>query len=752
MEEVKNFVFPLWNPYYYNGHPLFATLQPGVLYPPSILYLFLPFDWAFNLNVEIHFALAGWFTYLLLRGMKASQGASLIAGAGFMLSGYLISVHHMLSTLLSVTWVPLYLLCYFSAIRNNNPTHAILSGVVGVLMFLGGGIEVCYLIFGVTFFLTLFPELVLELGDYIKIRRRMIFFAIFCTVFFGLSAVQLIPFLELSEFSVRSEGISYHLAGVWSLHPYDLVEFFLPDQNGVGTDLKKYWENQNWLRTIYMGGIPFLLAIFFLKKWDRRAQGFLLLFFISIGLAMGKNTLFHHFLYDYLPLFNKLRYPVKFIFMAVLILSILAGLGYDYFKKELTGDKPESQRWARYILSLGFFSMFVFGIINLFNEPLVAYFKSIGWDHPNYNETESNLFNIKRFLAFSSLFCLGLFLYSSQKIKHTFVQGALIALFISDLFFAHFMFYEKENYIESQKLSENAKFMRADPELFRFYVTSKTSKATPSNLKDWEGIDIRKEKVILGLLGTRSLFNMDGIGVTQQARWKKLVELIKSAPPTDSQMLLNLMNVKYVVSIPPITSPNFKLVHSVYPRLQDPEKNKEMENKVGIKVYENRAMLPRAFLVPNCKIVKNDGEYRVFFQGKQLKPKSLVLLEEQPEDFDCEKKIYLDLKKHDSVETTSYKSNTVDLAVNSSIRQFLFLSDSYYPGWKAYVDGEEREIHRANYLFRAVIIEPGEHRVRFEYDPFSFKLGLAISVTTILICMGYFLRRKYLKELQGKMA
>ncbi|MZH03109.1 MAG: YfhO family protein, partial [Nitrospinae bacterium] len=455
-----------------------------------------------------------------------------------------------------------------------------------------------------------------------------------------------------------------------------------------------------------------------------------------------------HFLYEYLPFFNKLRYPVKFIFMAVMILSIVAGLGDDYFKKELVGNKPEAKKWARLTLSLGFFCMFVFGMFNLFNEPLVAYFKSIGWDHPNYNETESNLFNIKRFLAFSSLFCLGLFLYSRQKFKHSYIQTALIALFISDLFFAHFMFYQKENYIEIQKVGKTTKFMQSDPEQFRFYVTLKTRKAVPSNIKDWEGIDMRKEKLLLDLIGNRSLYNIDGIGVTEQFRWKKILSLVKSAPPTDSLMLLNLMNVKYVVSIPPIDSPDFKLVHSVYPRVEDPEKNKEMERIVGIKIYENKNMLPRAFLVPNCKLVKNEGEYKRFFQDRLLKPKSLVLLEKQPEGFDCEKKINPDFKNQGSVKTNSYKSNTVDLEVNSPDRQFLFMSDSFYPGWKVFVDGNEKEILRANYLFRAVVIGPGEHQVRFEYDPLSFKLGLTITVITFLFCGIYLFQGRNRRKTQ----
>ena len=71
---------------------------------------------------------------------------------------------------------------------------------------------------------------------------------------------------------------------------------------------------------------------------------------------------------------------------------------------------------------------------------------------------------------------------------------------------------------------------------------------------------------------------------------------------------------------------------------------------------------------------------------------------------------------------------------------FLVLSDSYYPGWKVFVDGEEDRILRANYIMRAVRLSPGHHQVEFIYDPSSFKLGLAISLATlflILVLIGY---------------
>ncbi len=57
----------------------------------------------------------------------------------------------------------------------------------------------------------------------------------------------------------------------------------------------------------------------------------------------------------------------------------------------------------------------------------------------------------------------------------------------------------------------------------------------------------------------------------------------------------------------------------------------------------------------------------------------------------------------------------------------LFLSDTYYPGWKAFVDGAEQPIYRADFVLRAVSVPSGVHTVRFVYDPLSWKLGLALS-------------------------
>jgi hypothetical protein len=64
------------------------------------------------------------------------------------------------------------------------------------------------------------------------------------------------------------------------------------------------------------------------------------------------------------------------------------------------------------------------------------------------------------------------------------------------------------------------------------------------------------------------------------------------------------------------------------------------------------------------------------------------------------------------------------------------LTDPYYPGWRAYVDGVESPILRADYLFRAVALGPGAHVVRFVFTPRSLERGMALSLAGAVIAVG----------------
>ena len=147
-------------------------------------------------------------------------------------------------------------------------------------------------------------------------------------LFLVLSAIQLIPFLELLKNSIRGIGISYQEATIWSFAPKDILLFFLPDAYGYFADIKKYWLTQCWLKTFYTGGLPLILAsIYFIFGKDRIL--YLAWMLLSLFLALGSHNPLYPFVYKYVPFFGGMRYPVKFLYILILVLSITAGLGFQ---------------------------------------------------------------------------------------------------------------------------------------------------------------------------------------------------------------------------------------------------------------------------------------------------------------------------------------------------------------------------------------------------------------------------------------
>jgi uncharacterized membrane protein YfhO len=67
---------------------------------------------------------------------------------------------------------------------------------------------------------------------------------------------------------------------------------------------------------------------------------------------------------------------------------------------------------------------------------------------------------------------------------------------------------------------------------------------------------------------------------------------------------------------------------------------------------------------------------------------------------------------------------------------YLFLSEIFYPGWKAFIDGQAARILRGNYLFRVVEVPKGRHTVRLEFDPWTIKAGIGITLFTVLLLLA----------------
>jgi hypothetical protein len=160
----------------------------------------------------------------------------------------------------------------------------------------------------------------------------------------------------------------------------------------------------------------------------------------------------------------------------------------------------------------------------------------------------------------------------------------------------------------------------------------------------------------------------------------------------------------------------------------------------GIYTIRNTC-LPRALLVPGHEVLER-SELLHRLIHPDFDPKKAVLFEKEDEP--------LDLRPHASPEANppslarilSYRPDRLEIVTDSPGFRYLFLSEMFYPGWKAFINGRPTRILRGNYLFRVLEIPAGRHRVLLEFDPWAIKAGVGITLLTALtiIVIPVFLR------------
>ena len=794
VESIKHGSFPLWNPYQFSGYPLFANPQYGMLYPINSLFFFFPFDIAFNAIIIFHFFLGGLFTYLFLKDLKVNSTGALISGLIFMLSGYLLSVHSLLTILLSSVWTPLIMMFFRRAINGQGIKNEILTAILITISFLGGGIEIVYGNFFVLLIMVVFsPFPYIEfVAD--KPRRYKFFFSapvywgrirnllsrcrslvIVFILFLFLSAIQLFPFLELFHHSIRGKGIHYLEATIWSFALKDVLLFFLPDAYGYFLDMKKYWTVQCWFKTLYTGGLPFILSlIFFITPsprlfqhresaerggfWKDRKLFFILMLF-SIFLSLGRYNSLYPFVFKYIPFFNGIRYPVKFLYIFILVLSITAGLGFQRLI-ELSKER-EVKRFKNLLIIFSLTSGFILLFLVLGHKEIEHFLKLREIDYPQFNLLSVNLYNAKRFFFYLALFFLLIRIGNEVKWKG-WAKILLVFFLIADLF-GNMGYFGKEKTEVFFRKSKSLEAISSDKGNFRLFSTAKTiSMDSTILINDPTYSNLLKERNLPSMNLLYSLHDIWGNDVIRVKRTDELYRIFIAAPSISTTHLIDLYGVKYITSVTPLEGNNqFELIYARLEGLQG--KKKDLLKKNTIKLYKNRSPLPRAWLVRDFKVL-DSKTILSRMTSKDFRPDREVLLEEKPkwggEAIGSRRGAPL-RKTNDGgeplsaclpdrqglpqkVEIISEKNNRLQLLVNSKEDNLLVLSDTYYPGWKAFVDGTPQKIYQADYAFRAIPLNSGTHRLEFVYDPMSFKLGAGVTLLGILGCigMGWVARRK----------
>jgi len=171
------------------------------------------------------------------------------------------------------------------------------------------------------------------------------------------------------------------------------------------------------------------------------------------------------------------------------------------------------------------------------------------------------------------------------------------------------------------------------------------------------------------------------------------------------QKILSLFNVRTILSPQPLRGENLTF-----------------RGMVGdVHLYDNPRAQERAFVVGSYRIVRSDSESLAALASPSFDPSREVIL------FDDPKVPARDsLTGSASVETSM--SNDVVVRTDCSSACILVLSDTYYPGWEAHLDGRSVPLLRANHAMRAVVVPPGLHHVSFAFRPKSVAWGLALSL------------------------
>ncbi|MBI5031817.1 MAG: YfhO family protein [Chloroflexi bacterium] len=150
-------------------------------------------------------------------------------------------------------------------------------------------------------------------------------------------------------------------------------------------------------------------------------------------------------------------------------------------------------------------------------------------------------------------------------------------------------------------------------------------------------------------------------------------------------------------------------------------------------MWENLSMIPRAFMVHSAQVV-NGEQVLTSLKSPDFNPTRIVLLSDvAPADL---VPVNTSTSSNDAVSITEYHAEHVTVNVQTQEPGYLVLTDTWYPGWVAIVDGTLTPVYRADYIFRAVPLPSGSHSVTFEYRPASFILGAAISLGSLVLCLG----------------
>ncbi len=758
-QEAKT--FPLWNPYIFCGMPSYGSLMltgdrifdlSHVILEKSVsvlTYLFLHVDlaWAF-----VYYLIMGIGVYLFALYKVKEKLPALIASLATLFSMYVIiwvTVGHG-TKILVMAFFP-FILLFVERLRERwNLLDMLLLTIVVHFVFIGSHVQMIfyiYLALGIYYLYFLIRELITRSDAWKGTLRSGILLVVASALAFTMVSDKYLSVLEYTPFSIRGAdpisatgqelpsersggGLDYEYATNWSFSPGEMMTFVVPSWYGFGwhTYQGPLTNNQPARVNTYFGPMPFTdapeymgvviltLAIigFVRNRKDPFVQFSGILIGVTLLLSFGREfPILYDPMFHYFPYFNKFRAPSMILVLLHFFVPLLAAYGINSFIKD-SQNSFTPLRMKRWKTGFGILALLM--IIGLLGKGLLTELYSLFFPVQDtvrelaakYGNTQvaNELYNfvansVVIDILFASTFLLvmlgAFFLYIRKKLSLVVLSIILIGVVLADLWRINTKPIETSTPREQEQIfatPPHVKFLHDDKSLYRVLELENGQPPTSNLLAYWR------------------IQSAHGYHAAKLRAYQDMVDVVGFGNP----LLWQLMNIKYIISNQDIDHPLLSNVWS-------------SQNK---KVYENRAALPRAFFVnryevsSSLTILKNIADM-------SFSPNDVLYLLEDPN-------LKIDPPQNGSSASFVHQGiQDFKVDVTATGNNLLFLSEVYYPkGWKAYLDGSEIPILRANYLFRAVVVPPGNHTLEMKFEPEGFYLGKKLSLATNILMLGGF--------------
>jgi hypothetical protein len=681
---------PFWNPYNNCGMPFLAQWNTLTLYPLSLFYLLFPLSWSLGMFCLGHLFLAGMGTYFLAHRWTGSRLGAALAGVVFAFNGLIWRALLWPNNIAALGWMPWVVLAVEEAWRQGGRA-VILAALAGAMQMLTGAPEIIlqtWFVVGALWVMEIFRG---EISRTRILGRGVIVGSLVA----GLAAAQLLPFLDLLAHSQRdvNYGDAYGDAS-WAMPSYGWANFLVPLFHCWPNHLTGvfFQINQNWISSYYLGAAVMglaLLALWRARQWRVWLLGALVL--LSLNLALGENGWAYKALKEIVPQVGFMRFPIKFVVIAVFALPLLAAYGVAWL------DGLPAETWAREWKRFGGLAL------GLLAAMAVILWFAIKYPLPTDDFTWTLKNTCVRALFMILIFCcLTLSRLDARSNSARWLRMALVPLLWFDVF------------THAPANCSTAARRVYEPDSIRLYFNWK------DKLRPGISRAMQSKASINGMI-LHAIENSEN-----DANGRRLA------------LFLNYNLLDHASKLDGFYSLDLREIHDVINWMYSTNENPTLQDFLGISHLSNPTnivdWIPRQSFLP----LVTAGQKPVF-ADKTNTFNNLV------GSFEPQRTLYLPLEIRGQVHATNQVSAKIlspqflspqrlRLKVEADAPAMVVVAQAFYHPWRAYVDGARVPLWRANYAFQALEVPVGQHEVNLVYEDRNFHYGLVLSLSSLLIC------------------